>query len=181
LVTKNFQIHPFSDEFNEIKVIKFHSKKDSRGFFTKIYESSEIKNAVGDLDEVYYSTSNKNVIRGIHLQKNPFQLSKLVTCIDGEINDLFIDLRKSSKNYKKFESLKIDSGNAVIIPYGFGHGFSVLSNIATVMYCQNGVFDEESEIGINPLSLDFDWKVENPIISDKDKNFPNIDDIEIEI
>lgn len=181
MISKNFEINPFSEDFNEIKVIKFTLNDDDRGSFRKIYESSEIKSEIGNLDEVYYSTSHKNAIRGIHLQKNPFQLSKLVTCIEGEINDLFIDLRIESKNYKKFQSLKIDNKTAVIIPHGFGHGFSVLSPKATVMYCQNGVFNEESEIGINPLSLNFDWKVSNPLLSDKDKSFPNIDDFEIKV
>jgi|TARA_Y100000816_G_C25954825_1_gene498219 dTDP-4-dehydrorhamnose 3,5-epimerase len=181
LVTKNFEIHPFSDEFNDIKVIKFSSNDDDRGLFRKIYESSEINSEIGNLDEVYYSTSRKNVIRGIHLQKDPFRLSKLVTCIDGEIIDLFIDLRKKSKNYKKFQSLQIDLNTAVIIPYGYGHGFSVISEKATVLYCQKGVFNKESEVGINPLSLNFDWKVSSPLLSDKDKNFPNIDKFEIEI
>jgi dTDP-4-dehydrorhamnose 3,5-epimerase len=96
--------------------------------------------------------------------------------------DVFIDLRKNSKTYGMFEALKLSSKNnlGILIPEGFGHGYSVLSDSATVLYCQSGNYDADLESGINPLSIEVDWGIENPIISEKDKSYKNFDDTDRE-
>ena len=181
MLSKNFEIEPYSDDFAEVKVVRYNKKEDLRGLFVKVFTSEDFKEEIGNLDEVYYSISDKNVIRGIHLQSKPFGLIKLVTCVDGRVNDFFIDLRSSSNNYKKFGSIELDNETAIVIPYGYGHGFSVLSEKAIVMYCQNGSFNEENEFGVNPLSVNFDWGVSNPILSERDNNLPHINESEFTI
>ena len=76
-----------------------------------------------------------------------------------------------SPTYGQFDSVIISEENnlSVFIPYGFGHGFSVLSKEATVLYLQQGTYDKSQEETINPLGIQFDWKVSNPILSEKDR------------
>ena len=168
------EIKSYSKELEEIKVIRYKHIADDRGSFSKLF-SEDNEKLLNGINEVYFSESKKNVLRGVHLQKPPNELSKIVTCIEGEIIDYFIDLRLDSKTYGKSGSLKLQffDNCSVLIPPGFGHGFSVLSTNAKVMYMQNGVFRPEYEIGINPLSTNFDWEINNPIISEKDLSMPN--------
>jgi len=168
------EINNFSKELFEVKIIHYKHLDDERGSFSKIF-SEKNEELLKDIDEVYFSDSEKNVIRGVHLQKPPYELTKIVTCLEGEIIDFFIDLRYESKTYGKSGSVNLQKNDncSILIPPGFGHGFSVLSTNAKVMYMQNGIYKNSHELGINPLSVDFDWKVENPIISERDLSLPN--------
>tara|TARA_S200000501_G_scaffold348976_1_gene364688 strand:+ start:353 stop:898 length:546 start_codon:yes stop_codon:yes gene_type:complete len=158
----------------DIKVIENEKFFDERGFFSKIFHKEIKKNLKINIDEIFYSVNKKGVIRGIHYQKKDKQLGKIVGCLDGEILDFFIDLRKDSETYGKFSSEIINSKNniSIFVPEGFGHGFSVLSKSATVIYLQSGDYDPKHEGGINPLSIDFDWNVDDPILSERDSNHP---------
>tara|TARA_B100000945_G_C20285106_1_gene550593 strand:- start:148 stop:699 length:552 start_codon:yes stop_codon:yes gene_type:complete len=169
------EIVNFSDKFSEVKKIKLHNFVDSRGELSKIYTNNEIKKIVPKIDEVYFSNSKKGVIRGIHFQRSPYALTKLVTCVSGKIIDLFIDLRKKSKTFGSYETIELSDTNnlGLIIPKGFGHGYSVISESATVLYCQSGEYNKDFEDGINPLSLEIDWGTDNIVISEKDKSLPN--------
>ena len=89
--------------------------------------------------------------------------------------DVVIDLRKDSDTFGEIDEFKLTKKEgSIYIPEGFGHGFSVLSETATILYIQDGEYKSEYEIGVNPLSLDYDWQVEDPIVSDKDSNLPSI-------
>jgi len=159
----------------EVKILENISFSDNRGGFNKIF-SNQIKNIFDDqIIEVFYSKNKKDVIRGIHFQKDPYQISKIINCVEGKILDFYIDLRKNSLTFGTFSSQVLSSKNnlSVFIPKGFGHGFSVLSNSATVLYLQSGSYIPESEGGINPLSVNFDWQISHPIISNRDSNHPN--------
>ena len=166
------KISNFSDEFNDVKVVDGIYFNDERGSLKKVMYGDKLKSLIDPICEVIISTSKKNVIRGLHFQNPPHDISKLVTCVKGEIVDCFLDIRRNSKNYGKFEtiSLKHDDKKAVLIPKGFAHGFSVISDEAMVVYLQSGDFNEEHDTAINPISLGIDWKVKNYILSDKDKD-----------
>ena len=133
---------------------------------------------MGQVNEVLCTTSKKNVIRGLHFQEQPHEISKFVTCVKGKILDVFVDLRKDSKNFGKFGSKILNESDklALFVPEGFAHGFSTLSDESIVVYLQSGDFNLNYDRSINPLSLDVDWHVEKPIISDKDKNAINFVD-----
>lgn len=160
----------------EVKLIKNIYFDDERGYFKKIFIESLKKELNFEVDEVYYSINNKSVIRGIHYQKQPSPISKIVTCVEGKVLDFVIDLREDSPNYKKYTTLTLqrDENISIFIPNGFGHGFSVLENNTIINYLQSGNYDPESESGINPLSIKIDWLVDDPILSDRDISLPGI-------
>ena len=169
------ELKNFSNQFPDIKIIDFSSFNDARGEFLKIYESKKLNEHISKIDEFYFSTSKKNVIRGIHYQKHPHVLTKLVFCKSGEILDFFIDLRKDSSTYGEFGSMYLSEKNkqAILIPSGFGHGFASLKENTTILYLQEGIYNPEYEYGINPFSFDFQWGIDEPIVSKKDLELPN--------
>lgn len=168
-------IKNFSNQFPDIKLLDFSGFNDERGEFLKIYESKKLNDFIPNIDEFYFSTSKKNVIRGIHYQKEPHVLTKIVFCKNGEILDFFIDLRKGSKTFGEFDSVYLSDKKkqAILIPSGFGHGFASLKENTTILYLQKGIYSPKYEYGINPLSLNFDWGVSEPIISKKDYDLPD--------
>lgn len=161
-----------SDVLKDVKIFKGKFFPDERGYFKKPFFGDNLESDFQNISEVLVSKSRKNVIRGIHFQTPPWDVSKLVSCIDGVVKDVFIDLRKDSPTYGAFDYVYLDNVDnfSVIIPKGFGHGFSVLSESATVVYLQSGPFNDKHDSGINSLDLEIDWEVEDPILSEKDKS-----------
>lgn len=162
----------FSDKFSDIKLTEGVFFQDERGALKKVMYGEALKDLINPISEVIISTSKKNVIRGLHFQNPPHEVTKLVTCVSGKILDCFLDIRKDSTTYGSYSSIYLeeDDNKAILIPKGFAHGFSVISNEATVVYLQSGHFSEKHDKSINPLSLNIDWKVIDCKLSDKDKN-----------
>jgi dTDP-4-dehydrorhamnose 3,5-epimerase len=160
----------FSNEFNEVIVSEGVNLFDERGQFKKTIYGKKILEMMGRVNELLCIKSNKNVIRGLHFQDPPEAISKFITCIDGKILDVFLDIRTNSNTYGKYGNIVLEEtdNKGLFIPKGFAHGYSVLSDTATVVYLQSGDFSPEHDGSINPLSLDIDWKVENPLLSEKD-------------
>lgn len=156
--------------------------KDSRGYFFETYQSNKYKE-IGITEEFVQdnlSFSTKNVIRGLHFQNPPFAQGKLVSVVKGKVLDVVVDIRKDSPTYGQHFSIELSDENhlQLWVPVGFAHGFSVLSDYAYFSYKCTNFYHQPSEDGIlfNDESLSIDWKVENPIISDKDlqlKKFNN--------
>lgn len=154
-------------------IIKLKCYKDKRGEFYESYKDLQLEKYNIDFKIVQENTciSNKNVIRGFHYQKKPYQQAKLLQVLNGKIKDVLIDVRKGD-SYGKIWEFNLDSKNKQLlyIPKGFAHGYSILQNNTIVSYKTNALYNKESERGINPLSVNINWEVENPIISGKDKN-----------
>ena len=160
-------------------VIEHDLFHDDRGFFKETYQQqkfSEIgitENFVQD----NFSFSNKNVIRGLHFQKNKPQ-GKLVWCPYGKILDVIVDINPLSKTYGKHISIELCAENplSIWIPPGYAHGFSVLSSNAMFCYKCSNFYIPSDELGIiwNDKDLNIDWKIDEPIISSKDSNFPSL-------
>lgn len=167
-------IENYSNKFSDVKKIYFHTHEDKRGSFMKIYENKEFQKVMPTVDEIYLSTSHRNVIRGIHFQTSPHQLKKVITCLSGNIVDLFIDLRRNSNTYGSVEVFHLSESDnfSILIPEGFGHGFGVLSESATLLYYQMGCYDINFERGIHPLSFDVDWGINKSIVSERDSKLP---------
>jgi len=155
--------------------------EDSRGYFFEAYNQAKFKE-----NGIHYqfiqdnqSFSKRGVIRGLHLQDVPFAQAKLVRVLEGEILDVAVDLRKNSSTYGQHVSVVLSAGNKkqLMVPYGFAHGFSVLSETASVLYKVDQVYHKESERGIrfDDPALGIDWKVlpEEIIVSDKDLVLPD--------
>jgi len=162
---------------------------DSRGFFFESYnEKSFIAGGVNiKFVQDNQSRSSYGVIRGLHFQKSPFAQTKLVRVVSGRILDVGVDLRKESPTYGKHYSVELSAENKrqLLIPKGFAHGFSVLSETADVLYKCDEFYHKESEGGIiyNDPTLNIDWKIpaDKAIVSDKDLLQPTFAAIKAEL
>jgi dTDP-4-dehydrorhamnose 3,5-epimerase len=155
---------------------------DTRGYFFESYKHEDMVNAGIDFTPVQdnESRSVKDVIRGLHYQLNPFAQAKLIRVVVGEIYDVAVDLRRSSRTFKQWYGINLNSENKTqfFIPKGFAHGFSVLSDIAVIQYKCDNLYNPVFERGIslNDPELSIDWKDGDfkPIISEKDLRHPNL-------
>jgi dTDP-4-dehydrorhamnose 3,5-epimerase len=161
---------------------------DGRGYFFEAYNQAKFhENGITyNFIQDNQSFSTKGVIRGLHLQVNPFAQAKLVRVLQGEILDVAVDLRKNSATYGQHVSviLSADNKKQLMVPHGFAHGFSVLSETASVLYKVDQVYHKESERGIkyDDATLAIDWQVhpEELIVSEKDLVLPGFKEIDWE-
>ena len=173
--------------FKGLLIIKPVIHTDTRGYFFESFKQEAFQNEGISFYTVQdnESKSIKGVIRGLHYQLNPFPQAKLIRVVTGKIFDVALDIRKDSLTFGKWFGIELDSENKdqLLIPHGFAHGFSVLSDIAIIQYKCDNVYNYQYErgININDPSLDIYWKLGStiPIISDKDLNQPLLRDAEI--
>lgn len=162
--------------------------EDSRGYFFEAYNQAKFQE-----NGIHYkfiqdnqSFSKRGVVRGLHLQINPFAQAKLVRVLEGEILDVAVDLRKNSLTYGQHVSVVLSAENKkqLMVPHGFAHGFSVLSETASVLYKVDQLYHKESERGIryDDPTLAIDWKLDSNevIVSDKDIILPGFNAIDWE-
>ncbi len=151
------------------KIIKTKIFKDKRGFLKETFKNN-LFNQNFPFDVMSYS--KKNVLRGLHIQKNNSQ-AKIITVTHGKIFDVAVDLRKNSKNFGNYVSIIMSekSNFSFFIPAGFAHGFLCLSKECTVNYKCSKYRDSKSEKTLkwNDLTLNIKWPISNPILSSKDK------------
>ena len=154
--------------------------EDDRGYFFEAYNKEQfIKNGLLiDFIQDNQSFSTQGVIRGLHFQIGAYAQTKLVRVLEGEILDVVVDLRLDSKTYGHTFSVVLSAENKkqLLVPAGFAHGFSVLSETASVMYKVDQVYNKESERGIrydDPI-LNIDWQIapDKVVVSDKDLVLP---------
>ena len=159
-----------STKFLEVKVIQSKIYKDSRGLFKENYKKKFLKNK--NFIFGCMSKSNKNVIRGLHLQTK-FLQEKYVSVLKGAIIDVILDLRKNSNTFgKHFKIILSDNnGKSIFIPHGFAHGFLGLKKENIVYYTCTNYRSRKHEVGLlwNDKDLKIKWPIKNPIISKKDK------------
>lgn len=160
--------------------------EDDRGYFFESYNQQVFSEAginVNFLQDNQVS-SVYGVIRGLHFQMDPYAQSKLIRVLSGSILDVAVDIRNGSPTYGKVYSLELSAENKkqLLVPKGFAHGYSVLSNTAEVHYKCDAFYNKQSEGGIayNDPALNIDWKVdkEKVVVSDKDKHYPGLDTCE---
>lgn len=150
-------------------------RKDLRGVFVKTFHHPTFKkfglNTI--FKEEYYSTSYRNVIRGLHFQLPPHDHVKLVYCMSGIVKDVVVDLRLGSPTYGKHLSINLSSkiGNMVYIPKGMAHGFCVLSKTSTLVYKTSTIYYANKDTGIKWNSAKISWPNKTKIISERDKSF----------
>lgn len=177
-------VKTFETEIADLIIIEPQVFEDSRGHFFETYKFSQFfaKGISDKIVQINQSFSNQNVVRGLHFQANPHGQAKLVKCLEGEIYDVAVDLRKSSPTFGKYFGINLSSENKkmLYIPVGFAHGFSVISSTAKVEYAVfGGEYAPQSEGGIkfDDADLKINWQVENPIVSDKDRVLPALKDL----
>lgn len=155
--------------------------QDARGYFMETFSQKEFEAATG-LSGVFVqdnqSYSSYGVIRGLHLQKPPFEQAKLVRAVTGTILDVVVDYRQGSASYGQWMALELSGDNhlQLYLPKGCLHGFSVLSEDAVVAYKTDAFFAPGQESGVHFADpfLDIDWQipVERQLVSEKDQLLP---------
>jgi dTDP-4-dehydrorhamnose 3,5-epimerase len=173
--------------FRGLLVVKPVIYTDSRGYFFESFNQAAFQDAGISFSPVQdnESKSVKGVIRGLHYQLNPFPQAKLIRVVSGKIFDVALDIRRDSLTFGKWFGIELDSENKdqLLVPHGFAHGFSVLSDIAIIQYKCDNIYNAKFERGINlnDPSLDIYWKLGStiPVISEKDLAQPLLKEAEI--
>lgn len=155
--------------------------EDTRGYFFEGYNRSKFSDLGIEIDFVQdnQSFSKRGTLRGLHYQNPSFAQTKLVRVLQGEIMDVAVDLRKDSPTYGKHFGILLSAENKkqLLVPQGFAHGFSVLSQTAVVLYKCDQFYNKQSEGGIrfDDPALDIDWGMDlaDAIVSEKDLILPN--------
>ena len=166
-----------------LKILKLRRFDDDRGYFMESYNRRDFLNCGIDVNFVQDNCvmSHKNVVRGLHCQIQPYEQGKLVSCVRGSGLDVAVDLREESPTFLQHHSVELTDSNDTIfwIPKGFAHGYAVRSGIAVVNYKCDEFWMPDSEWGIlwNDSALGIEWDVENPIVSDKDLSFAELDPV----
>lgn len=158
---------------------------DNRGYFMETFKQCDFERM--GLKYIFIqdneSKSKKGVLRGLHFQKK-YPQTKLVRCIEGEVFDVCVDLRKQSPTYGKWCGVVLSAtkGNQLLIPKGFAHGFLVLSETATFCYKCDEVYHQEDEGGIiwNDSQIGIEWPdIGEYILNEKDTKHPTLEDSKI--
>jgi len=151
--------------------------EDDRGYFFEKYNEKKFEEMTGlngHFVQDNISKSSYGVLRGLHLQKGEHAQAKLVSCLEGKVFDVAVDLRTDSPTFGKWFGIELTPENKLqlYVPRGFGHGFSVLSETAVFAYKCDNFYNKESEGGVlwNDEDININWQLplEDVILSDKD-------------
>jgi dTDP-4-dehydrorhamnose 3,5-epimerase len=157
-------------EIQGVRVMPLKSSDDSRGSFTKFNPQVDLRDY---LDSIAISHNNaKATIRGLHFQIEPFAEEKLVTCLQGSIFDVVLDLRENSKTFGKWTSYELNSKNRlqVYLPKGLAHGYQTLQPNSIVQYVLSAPHSPLHSFSINPFDqVGVAWPLNNPVLSKKDE------------
>jgi dTDP-4-dehydrorhamnose 3,5-epimerase len=158
---------------------------DDRGFFFESFKASDFEKANLPTHFVQdnFSFSKKDVIRGLHYQKNPKAQGKLVSVLNGGVWDIAVDIRRSSPTFLKWIAAELNDQNHAMlyIPPGFAHGFISLTEEVHLLYKCTNEYDPQADAGIrwNDPDLAIPWPVDNPIVSSKDAILPLLQQAEL--
>ncbi|RYC52378.1 dTDP-4-dehydrorhamnose 3,5-epimerase [Flagellimonas olearia] len=157
--------------------------EDDRGFFYESYSHKSFSEAIGReviFVQDNFSFSKKGVLRGLHYQKGEYAQAKLVSVLEGKVQDVVVDIRKDSPTYGQHISIELSSENKrqLFVPRGFAHGFLVLSETARFFYKCDNYYNKESEEGIRyddeTLGIDWGISMDHLILSERDRSLPPI-------
>lgn len=164
-------------EISDLFILEPKVFGDDRGYFFESYNKMTLDSLLGkgyNFVQDNESKSSYGVVRGLHYQLSPFSQAKLVRVLEGKVYDVAVDLRKDSPTFLDWVGVELSAENKrqFLIPKGFAHGFSVLSDTAIFAYKCDEYYHPEAEAGItyNDPSLNIDWKIkdEDVKISTKD-------------
>lgn len=155
--------------------------EDERGYFMESYNENKLKDLGVEIDFIQdnQSYSKKGTLRGLHYQNAPYAQTKLIRVLEGAIIDVAVDLRSDSATYGKSFTIELSAANKrqLLVPQGFAHGFSVISETALVFYKCDNYYHKASEGGIHfddpELNIDWGVNLNDAIVSEKDLILPN--------
>ena len=176
----------FKTPIEGLLVIEPKVFRDARGYFVEMYNEKRYREAGVDATFVQdnQSCSSFGVVRGLHFQRPPYTQAKLVSCAEGRVLDVAVDLRKDSPTYGQHVAVLLTEENhrQFFIPQGFAHGFAVLSESAVFQYKCDNFYHPEADGGISILdeSLGIDWglTMEEALLSEKDTKHPKLAEFE---
>ena len=153
--------------------------EDDRGFLSRLYCAEEFASAgvhKAILQINHTLTRRKGAVRGMHFQRPPYAETKFVSCLRGELLDVAVDLRKSSRTFLNWHAEILSAQNqcGMLIPEGFAHGFQTLTDDCEVVYLNTAAYRKAAEAALNPNDsrVAIKWPLEITDISDRDKSHP---------
>lgn len=178
-MTAQLTIHP--TPLAGLCLINRHALGDARGSFTRLFCSATLAAAgwPGVVVQVNHSVSRqRGTVRGLHFQRPPHHEWKLVTCLQGSVWDVAVDVRPHSPTYLKWhaETLSAENGHAMLIPAGFAHGFQTLTDDVELVYCHSHAHHPAAEGGLHPTdpTADVQWPLKVSQWSDRDRQLPTV-------
>ncbi len=152
---------------------------DDRGFFREWFRLADLNGAGFTARQANLSRSVRGVVRGLHYSLAPEGQAKVVTCVDGTLEDVIVDVRVGSPTFGAVEVVTLagDLGRSVLLPAGVAHGFCVTSEVATLAYLLSSPYNAPYELEINPFDneIGITWALSGePIVSDKDAAAPSL-------
>ncbi len=168
-----------SEPLIDCRILETKGLEDHRGAFIKTFHADAFSKLGLPVDwkEEFYSTSRKDVLRGMHFQLPPHDHDKLVYCIRGRVLDVLLDLRRGG-DFGKTASVELSAGNRrlLFIPKGIAHGFLALEDDCVMVYKTTTVHAPTHDAGVHWRSFGFDWPIRDPIISVRDEGFPQFNE-----
>ncbi len=156
---------------------------DARGFFCETYQADRYAEAgiPARFVQDNVSRSGRGTLRGLHFQAPPHAQAKLVSCLDGAVFDVAVDLRAGSPTYGQWFGAELTAENMrqMFVPAGFAHGFVVTSETALFSYKVSGLYAPHAEgsLAWDDPDVGVRWPVEVPVLSDKDRAAPRLADL----
>ncbi len=163
--------------------------EDERGYFYEGFNIEKFQKATGfdfEVKQLNQSRSAKGVLRGLHFQRGNKSQAKLVSCIEGEVLDVAVDLRMDSPTFRQYSLIRLSAHNKkhFFIPKGMAHGFLVLTEQAKLMYQVDELYSKEHDTGIiyNDPEINISWGIpeDEIILSEKDQNLPFLQQIKLD-
>ena len=177
----NFEL--IDEALNGIKVFARKKFEDKRGIFSKLLCYQELKEYIDiqNIAQINYSHNSRiGTVRGMHYQAKPYAETKLVSCVQGSVYDVSVDLRKDSPTFCEYFGIELSEKNnlSVLIPKGFAHGFQSIQSDSILIYAHDESFIESHNRIINPsdTKININWPLQISNISEKDNNAPFIND-----
>jgi len=171
-------MYQIKTDFDGLFIIKPIRVPDNRGYFEKKYDLS-LRELMPMICETYISSSNKNVLRGLHFQRGISSQSKLITCIKGSFLDIAVDLRPKQPTFGKcfIYELKSNATTSLLIPGEFAHGVYALEDDSILLNMASNDYSPSDESGINWNSIPELGFIKTPTVSSKDSLLLPLDDI----
>lgn len=172
----------FDADLPGVKIIEPDVYTDNRGAFLETWNARDYGRQGLDITFVQdnLSRSCRHVLRGLHFQ-NPRPQGKLISVLKGEVYDVIVDIRKDADTFGEWRStvLSAENGRQIYVPEGFAHGFLVTSDEALFHYKCTDFYHPETEgvIRWNDPALGIDWPIEDPHLSDRDREAPLMEEV----
>ncbi len=167
---------------NGLYTVLLKKLEDDRGLFARTYCKNEFKKIGFEKEFVQFNHSYnkmKGTIRGMHFQQIPFAETKLIRCVQGAVYDVAVDIRKNSPTFLQWFGVELTAENmvSILIPEGFAHGFQTLKDDSALIYHHTAFYTQQADAGIrfDDPTVNVRWKLLPVNMTEKDKNYPMID------